>query len=192
MRRKMITVGICLIIFILSGCGVRATTTPPTQPTDSTDSTPTELPSSETVTVDSQLTDATTARIQTDTFEGVIFNDQMAQESSVQFLRNNIDGFWTPTQEDVLQLEAGLAAYLQQTAKPEHERIWQELPDYKRPYVGITQDGQPSIYTNFFCTEFDNWEDTLVDVDDGGKCFFQVQYSVENDQFFDLQVNGEA
>ena len=192
MHRKMFILGSCMIILALSGCGAQATTTPPTQTTDTTNSAPTESPRSETVTVDSQPTDATIERIQTDTFEGVIFNDQMAQDSSLQFLRNNIDGFWIPTEDDVLQLEAGLATYLQQNAEPEHTRIWQELADYKRQYVGIVQDGQPSIYTNFFCAEFDNWEDTLVDVDDGGDCFFQVQYSVEQDQFFDLQVHGEA
>ena len=192
MRRKMFVVGIWLIILVLSGCGAQATTTAPTQTTDSTNSSPTEPPSSETVLVDPQPIDATTEQIQTDTFEGVIFNEQMAQESSVQFLRNNIDGFWTPTEDDVMQLEAELATYLRQNTEPEHERIWQELANYKRQYLGITQDGQPSIYANFFCAEFDNWEDTLVDVDGGGDCFFQVQYSVENDQFFDLQVHGES
>ncbi|MEM8534081.1 MAG: hypothetical protein AAGF95_24760 [Chloroflexota bacterium] len=189
MCRKMFIAVVCLIILVLGGCGTQATTTPPTQTTDTTNSTPTELPNSETVLVETQPIDATTEQIQTDTFEGVIFNEQMAQESSVQFLLNNVDGFWTPTQDDVLQLEDDLSAYLQQNAEPEHARIWQELTDYERQYVGIVQDEQEKIHASFFC---DGLIDTSMSIVGGDDCYFQVIYNVEEDLFSYLNVHSES
>ncbi|MEM8534082.1 MAG: hypothetical protein AAGF95_24765 [Chloroflexota bacterium] len=130
--------------------------------------------------------------IQTDTFEGVIFDSHMAQERSMPYFLDNVDDYWVPTPDDVMQVEAGLADYLQQNAQPEYTRLRQHLSEYKRQYVGIIQNGQPSIYVNCVCIEFSNWENSFNVVIEGGDCFFQLQYDVENKRYFNLQVYGAA
>ena len=178
-------------MFALSGCGVQATTTVPTQTTDATNSTPTELPSSETV-VDNDPTETVlTPPTEQESVRDVIIHADTVDLDSVLININDFEDLWTSTDDDVLQLEAGLADYLEQNAQPEHTRIWQELADYKRQYVGIVQDGQAKIYANFFC-EGDNSDTTLVIVLDGGDCYFHVLYNVEEEQFSYLSVNGEA
>lgn len=190
------------MILLLGGCGVRATTTSPTQQpvpatavadhaNTTTDPVPTEPSVPETVVDNDPTKTISPPPTELEDMHSVIIDADIVELDSVQFYISNFESLWTPTQNNILQLEAGLAAYLQQNAEPEQERIWQELADYKRQYVGITQDGQEKIYANFFC-EGDNSDTMLVFVLDGGDCYFQVLYTVENDQFSYLSVNGEA
>ena len=202
MCRKMFAIVGCLIIFILSSCGVQATTTSPTQqpvpttaivnnPLATTNPAPTELPVSETVVGNDATETIPTPPTQQTDIHGVIIDTDAIELDVVQSYVNNVEDLWTPTQDDVLQLEAGLATYLQQNAEPEHTRVWQELADYKRQYVGIIQDGQPSIYTNFFCEG--NISETLTMLPlGGGDCYFQVIYNVDRDLFSYLNVHGES
>jgi hypothetical protein len=106
---------------------------------------------------------------------------------------------WTPALADVTALEQKLPAYLRRAYKDQDRRrepLWKRAPHYKRQYLGITQKGERTIYANFFCEIFgphpEDWKTILVDVDDGGDCYFQVEYDVKAGTFHDLSVNGEA
>jgi hypothetical protein len=67
------------------------------------------------------------------------------------------------------------------------------VPDYKRQYLGILENGEQIIYANFFCdATFEEWRQEFVLVNDGGDCFFQVKYNVATGEFYDFSVNGEA
>lgn len=113
MDRKMLTESVVLIILLLGGWGVF-----------------------QSLNTSGQL-------IQTDAFEGIIFNAQAAERSKLsQLLPREIEGYWPPTQNDVMQMEAELKTYLKQTAQPERKRMWEELTDYKRQYAGIVRNGQ--------------------------------------------------
>ena len=51
------------------------------------------------------------------------------------------------------------------------------------------------IYANFFCELFSfqpNWHVVPVSVDDGGDCYFSVEYDVKRGTFSNLMVNGSA
>ena len=191
MHTNILRGGICLIILLLSGCGVRATTTSPTQTIDASNSTPTELPVSETVVDDDPTETIPTSPTQQEDVRDVIIDADTVDIDSVPINVNNVEDLWTPTEDDVLQLEAGLSTYLQQNAEPEHKRIWQELADYKRQYVGIVQDGQDKIHTSFFCDSI-NFDTTRMTIAGGGDCYFQVIYNVEEDLFSYLNVHGES
>ncbi|MEM8534080.1 MAG: hypothetical protein AAGF95_24755 [Chloroflexota bacterium] len=193
MHKKMFVVGIWLMSLVLGGCGGQATTTAPTPTTDTANSAPTELPASETVRDDDSTEAISTPLTEQTNIRGVIIDVDAIELDMVQIYITNAEGVWTPTQDDVIQLESGLVTYLRQNAEPEHERIWQELTDYERQYVGIVQDGQPSIYANLFCRGEGNISETVIMIPlGGGDCYFQVIYNVEGDLFSYLNVHGES
>jgi hypothetical protein len=101
------------------------------------------------------------------------------------------DDYWTPTEADVRTLEAGLVAYLK-AAPGAPSDLWEKQATYLRQWAGILRDGRRYIYASFFCAEFAGWQSRIVVVMDGGDCFFQVMYDVEQQTFTNLMVNGEA
>jgi hypothetical protein len=71
--------------------------------------------------------------------------------------------------------------------------LWERAKTYKRQYVGVRRQKRRIIYANFFCdASGSNWRTTRVDVDDGGDCYFQVEYDVDKRTFADLSVNGSG
>ena len=103
---------------------------------------------------------------------------------------------WTPQPEQIAALEAALIPFLQTAEDPwlkPDPPIWERLPAYERQYAGFIIDDKHIIYGNFLCDgeNFELWRDWVV-VNDGGDCYFQVKYDVENDALFDLWVNGES
>jgi hypothetical protein len=107
-----------------------------------------------------------------------------------------LEGFWTPEPSQVQALEATLPAFLaeRQAFFRREPPPWQSLAAYKAQYLGVTDRGQRLIYGNFFCdaVEWDDWQQQMVLVDDGGDCFFQVRYNPASGKFISLEVNGEA
>jgi hypothetical protein len=107
--------------------------------------------------------------------------------------RSDTGELWTPALADVTALEAKLPAYLRASYKDQSkEPLWKRAPGYKRQYFGITYQGARVIYANFFCDAPASWRTVLVDVDDGGDCYFSVKYDAKRGTFQDLMVNGEA
>lgn len=103
--------------------------------------------------------------------------------------------YWTPSESDILALEDGLAAYLQNSSNHFYEEtpVWERLSEYNRQYIGMVLDGKKIIYANYFCDSVEtDWRKDFVFVLDGGDCFFQFKYDVDGTEFFDLQVNGVA
>jgi len=139
--------------------------------------------------------------IKTDTVEGVIFNADGLNPNDVKYFiyvkdNRNPDSYWTPTEADVLALEAKLPAYLKTKISADHYAygLWDKLTNYRRQYVGYVIDGERFIYVNYFCDSFndDAWKTQLMMVMDGGECFFQVQYQLADQTFVSLSINGFA
>ena len=84
----------------------------------------------------------------------------------------------------------------QDTTKKFSEYI--NLENYKRQYVPfIDSKGEKKVYVNCFCLpdtqgEFDYWRQSLVQVMDGGSCFFQVTINLTNNTYEQLYTNGYA
>lgn len=116
--------------------------------------------------------------------QGVIVPAALAEEFDLS------EQYWTPSEEDVMKLEAALPAYLEQVGESE---LAARLPEYMRQYVGFSFDGDRLLYANFFCNPYDiDWQKEAVFILDGGNCYFQVQFSPEEEQFLYLQINGES
>lgn len=138
-------------------------------------------------------TDTSPEHIKTAEFEGVIIPGSKAASFMGEYSGVEFSGTWTPSRDDVLELEKRIQAYLKQTAPDESESGWSNLAKYRRQYAGVLQQGRRVIYANFFCrTHETDWTTQRVEVDDGGACYFQVLYDPGSAAFSHLRINGEA
>jgi hypothetical protein len=125
----------------------------------------------------------------------VIFTNKQAEKMGLGAWLANSDSFWTPSEDDILILEEKLGGYLSQNISlfNYHEPVWERLGDYQRQYIGIQSDGSKIIYGNYFCDNHGkNWRQEFVSVLDGGNCYFQVEYDIQQGDFTMLMVNGES
>jgi hypothetical protein len=69
-----------------------------------------------------------------------------------------------------------------------------DIKKYKLQLVPfISKDGSKKVYINCFCSsysDFDYWRQELVDVDDGGGCFFHLIINLTDNRCEDLVING--
>jgi hypothetical protein len=99
---------------------------------------------------------------------------------------------WTPSQADIASLEEQLAAYLREP----YPDLLGKSAGYTRQYWGtVTEDGSRAIYANFFCDDHGmiseyGWQANVVQIEDGGDCYFQTLYDIENDSIEWLMING--
>ena len=69
------------------------------------------------------------------------------------------------------------------------------LTDYKRQYVPIINtQGEKEVWVNFFCESFaaDKWRTKTVQVEDGGKCYFNIKINLNTKEYYDLDINGSV
>jgi hypothetical protein len=124
-------------------------------------------------------------------YDGVIVPREQVVDLLYGFFNTEVQGSWTPTAEQIADLEANLPAYLMSApgAAPDlHERV----AGYHRQYFGYVIEGRALIFVNAFCSEIENWTTDAVFVMDGGDCFFVVSYDVVTGEFLDLRINGDA
>lgn len=69
-----------------------------------------------------------------------------------------------------------------------------DLSEYKFQYIAVYNDKiETEVYVNAFCNAYDmDWQKQLVEVYDGGSCFFNLKINLTNSEFYDLMVNGSA
>jgi hypothetical protein len=97
---------------------------------------------------------------------------------------------WTPSTDDVLRAEAGLARYLARAAPA----LAVKYSPYLRQYTGLVRDGHRTIHMNFLCWSPDTpgWRCSTVEVADGGDCYFSVNYDLATGEYEDLGIHGGA
>jgi hypothetical protein len=103
-----------------------------------------------------------------------------------------VQGTWTPTAEQISELEARLPGFLQtlSSAAPDLD---DRLPEYTRHYMGYVEDGHAYILVNLFCTDpGENGLSEPVIGMDGGDCFFYVVWDPTALAFTAFMANGEA
>ena len=127
--------------------------------------------------------------VHTSDFDGVIFPGDMKP-----FQREFPKGvrYWTPAESDVLLAEKELIPFLSRSNDTRVKEILSKIKTYKTQYVGVVITGHKYVYFNLFCIAPDYWTRREVVVLDGGTCFFNVRFSIENKAFSNLRVNGVA
>lgn len=75
----------------------------------------------------------------------------------------------------------------------EYYHLMEPLSSYNRQYVAITnRKGQKEVWINFFCTSSGDWKHNVVDVDDGGVCFFQLTINLSLRKAYHIIPGGSA
>lgn len=102
--------------------------------------------------------------------------------------------YWVPTGSQAKHIREKLRKHLL-TVKGGVD-VLPRLKEYKIQYIGYSQGKNRLIFVNGFCDSFwtrgGDWNGELVVVLDGGSCFFQGKYSLDEDMFMDIEVNGDG
>ena len=78
--------------------------------------------------------------------------------------------------------------------KKQIQKINNNIHSYRVQFVGMTKNGKKIIYCNFFPIDenIHYWKKELVQVDDGGFWFWQVEFSPNENKIVWFQSNGYA
>ncbi|HEX3808104.1 MAG TPA: hypothetical protein VHW02_00260 [Rhizomicrobium sp.] len=111
----------------------------------------------------------------------------------------NVQGVWTPSAQQIRELEARLpGALLQEMAKRGHPAPpGSPAPfEFGRQYAGFVTGGRRIVYVNAFPLEVMNqekdWRTRPAVVCDGGEAFFGVEYDPATKTFANFAFNGFA
>jgi hypothetical protein len=115
------------------------------------------------------------------------------------------------TNDDLLKIETILNKCINEY-NPDQERQFKEMNDkhpeykldknnfiielghYKRQYVAaINSKGEKEVWINCFCGEWDtNVRKRILQVEDGGNCYFNLKINLTKGEYYELMVNGDA
>jgi hypothetical protein len=140
--------------------------------------------------------------VETPEYTGVIISENGASEFSYLFDKAST-GFWEPSVNDISRAEECIRQHivfvqdnpkLDTYQKESAAFILNNLEKYRRQYVGIDVDGEKRIWCNSFFSDdsFPDWERVPVDVDGGGKHFWQIEYDLLKDECINFYVHGES
>lgn len=67
-----------------------------------------------------------------------------------------------------------------------------KLKGFKRQYIPIINDeGQKIVLINFFCDalEEEDWKTKIIQVEDGGNCYYNLKVNVTTKEYYELEIN---
>ena len=70
-----------------------------------------------------------------------------------------------------------------------------DIRNYKRQYIAyINSKNEKEVWVNCFCETWDNdvWKFKIVEVRDGGNCYFNLKINLEQKAYFEFCLNGTA
>jgi hypothetical protein len=71
------------------------------------------------------------------------------------------------------------------------------LKRYYRQYVVVrNENGEKEVYVNFMCElvslDFADWKKELIDISDGGNCYFNVKINLSSKTYYNLIINMQG
>jgi hypothetical protein len=112
-----------------------------------------------------------------------------------------LGGDFTPSEEDVLAIEAALPAKLAEVGPSlvpswhAPDAFWERLSDYRRQYSGVSRPEGNVIVVNVvsagFCRDVD-WRTQPIFVDDGGYGVLTVTFDLATRTITEVISNGWA
>ncbi len=70
-----------------------------------------------------------------------------------------------------------------------------KLKGYKKQFVPVLNEkGEKEVWANMFCSDFEteSWKNGIVEVEDGGNCFWNVKINLTTGKYYALSINGYA
>lgn len=114
-----------------------------------------------------------------DEFKGVIFGQRAAAKALGSMLTDGDTLYWTPSRDQVRQLEARLRMHVAR----ERPDIGVRLVTYRRQYFGFTRGAMQRIYVVGFCDEGDlDWRREFISTAESAGCHFEAEYDVGTDR----------
>ncbi|MCI0520779.1 MAG: hypothetical protein L0Z70_11080 [Chloroflexi bacterium] len=113
-------------------------------------------------------------------FDGVIVPAERGADFALE------GEFWTPSEFDVLALEAWLEKYLADNGQ---EPLALKLEEYQRQYVGVQRGEERLVLAIYFCDAGGvDWRSQPVSAPPGEDCAFQIEYNVDTGLFANLTI----
>jgi hypothetical protein len=199
MRTSFLTA--MILAFLLVACSGSDTSTPEPDPEDTPVETPEVTEPPPTCAPPTQQSSYNTF-IETPAYTGVIISQNGASEFGYLFAGAST-GFWEPSTNDVAGAEECIREFLVSLQdNPQLDTYQQEnlafivenLVKYRRQYLGVVFDGEKRIWVNAFFsdTSFPDWERVPVDVDGGGRNYWQIEYDLLDDECINFAVHEES
>ena len=190
-----------IAVLLLVACNGADRSTPELDPEDTPTETPEVTELAPTSTPPAQQGSDNTL-IETPTYTGVIISEKGTSEFGYLFVGASTE-FWEPSTDDIAGAEECIREFLVSLQdNPQLDTYQQEnlafivenLEDYLRQYLGVVVDGENRVWVNAFLSDnsFPNWERVPVDVDGGGRYYWQIEYDLLNDECINLHVHGES
>ncbi|MBB5061263.1 hypothetical protein HDF16_005999 [Granulicella aggregans] len=107
----------------------------------------------------------------------------------------NTDNAWQPTATQIESAESHLSQIIGlHTQWLGDTRVIDNPGGYYRQYVPIQLDGKKLLFVNAFCDRglTADWRSRLVDVSDGGECYWKATYDPVTERYSDLAINGKG
>ena len=78
--------------------------------------------------------------------------------------------------------------------KNDHRNELISTAHYKRQYmVVLNKKGEKEVWVNCFCWNYGaDWRNTIVSVDDGGNCFFNLKINLTKKEYYNFDINGNG
>jgi hypothetical protein len=184
-----------ILAFLLVACSGSDTSTPEPDPEDTPVETPEVTEPTPTCAPPTQQSSYNTF-IETPAYTGVIISENGASEFGY-LCAGTFTELWEPSTGDIAGAEKCIREFLVSLQdKPplnlyDQEKlafIVEKLAEYRRQYLGIVVDGEQRIWVNAFFSDasFPEWERVPVDVDGGGRNYWQIEYDLLNDECINL------
>lgn len=139
--------------------------------------------------------------IQADTIKGtdvIAIIDDSAIKKTIQLTKNDLAIIDQQIKVAVSDYNFEREKYLQKvrledtTTTIKREDFFIDLKNYKRQYVAyINAKRQKEVWVNCFCSNEgnDEWKSKIIEVRDGGKCYFNLRIIVEQKRYYEFIVN---
>lgn len=102
-----------------------------------------------------------------------------------------LTGTWTPSFNDVEQMEDGVAAYLD-TCQKDYRADLDPFKSYQRQCSGIIHQGRRKIFVYGFGDSFPEWRTNYRIIFDGGEGYFRFTYDMETGKYEGFSTNGRS
>ena len=102
----------------------------------------------------------------------------------------------TLTQNDIVKIDTALVTAVATWNRDLSKEFQIDLSgrNYMRQLVAVKNDkGQKEVWVNYFCSHVNvPWKKQLLNVEDGGSCFFEFKLNLSTGVVYDFRANGHA
>jgi len=103
------------------------------------------------------------------------------------------NGSWAPSTETIADIRQQIESFVSMQTRAEGLTL-RDWGSYTFQYQGQKENGRKFVFINAFCVndKTAQLKKRMLQVTDGGTCFFNLKFDPQKKRFFDLRVHREA